>query len=30
VLIEGGFLSNSFDAKTIATAEYRQQMAGRS
>lgn len=28
VLIEGGFLSNSYDAKVIATAEYRQQMAG--
>jgi N-acetylmuramoyl-L-alanine amidase len=27
VLIEGGFLSNSYDAKVIATAEYRQQMA---
>ncbi len=27
VLIEGGFLSNSFDAKLIATPEYRQQMA---
>lgn len=28
VLIEGGFLSHSFDAKVIATPEYRQQMAG--
>lgn len=27
VLIEGGFLSNSHDAKIIATADYRQQMA---
>jgi N-acetylmuramoyl-L-alanine amidase len=27
VLIEGGFLSNSYDAKLIATPEYRQQMA---
>lgn len=27
VLIEGGFLSNSYDAKLIATAEYRQTMA---
>jgi N-acetylmuramoyl-L-alanine amidase len=27
VLIEGGFMSNSYDAKVIATAEYRQQMA---
>jgi N-acetylmuramoyl-L-alanine amidase len=27
VLIEGGFLSNAFDAKLIATAEYREQMA---
>ena len=27
VLIEGGFQSNTFDAKIIATAEYRQQMA---
>jgi N-acetylmuramoyl-L-alanine amidase len=27
VLIEGGFLSNSFDAKIIAMPEYRQQMA---
>jgi N-acetylmuramoyl-L-alanine amidase len=27
VLIEGGFLSNSYDAKVIATPEYRQQMA---
>ncbi len=27
VLIEGGFLSNTYDAKLIATAEYRQQMA---
>lgn len=28
VLIEGGFLSNSYDAKVIALPEYRQQMAG--
>jgi N-acetylmuramoyl-L-alanine amidase len=28
VLIEGGFLSHSYDAKVIATPEYRQQMAG--
>lgn len=28
VLIEGGFLSHSFDAKVVATPEYRQQMAG--
>ena len=28
VLIEGGFLSNNFDARLIATPEYRQQMAG--
>lgn len=28
VLIEGGFLSHSFDARVIATPEYRQQMAG--
>jgi len=27
VLIEGGFLSNSYDAKLIATPAYRQQMA---
>jgi N-acetylmuramoyl-L-alanine amidase len=27
VLVEGGFLSHSFDAKIIATPEYRQQMA---
>jgi N-acetylmuramoyl-L-alanine amidase len=27
VLIEGGFLSNSYDAKLIASPEYRQQMA---
>jgi N-acetylmuramoyl-L-alanine amidase len=27
VLIEGGFLSNSFDAKLVATPDYRQQMA---
>jgi N-acetylmuramoyl-L-alanine amidase len=27
VLIEGGFLSNGWDAKVIATPEYRQQMA---
>lgn len=27
VLVEGGFLSNSFDAKLVATPEYRQQMA---
>ncbi len=27
VLVEGGFLSNSHDAKLIATPEYRQQMA---
>ena len=27
VLIEGGFLSNNFDARLIATPEYRQQMA---
>jgi hypothetical protein len=27
VLIEGGFLSNPYDAKLIATPEYRQQMA---
>ncbi len=27
VLIEGGFLSNTYDAKLIATPEYRQQMA---
>ena len=27
VLIEGGFLSNSGDARRIATATYRQQMA---
>jgi N-acetylmuramoyl-L-alanine amidase len=27
VLIEGGFLSNSFDAKWVATPAYRQQMA---
>lgn len=27
VLIEGGFMSNSYDAKVIATPEYRQQMA---
>ncbi len=27
VLIEGGFLSNTFDAKIIATTDYRQQMA---
>ncbi|MHA3775531.1 N-acetylmuramoyl-L-alanine amidase family protein [Verrucomicrobiota bacterium sgz303538] len=28
VLVEGGFLSNSFDARLIATPDYRQQMAG--
>ncbi|MEQ1862066.1 MAG: N-acetylmuramoyl-L-alanine amidase [Chthoniobacteraceae bacterium] len=28
VLVEGGFLSHSFDAKIIATPEYRQQLAG--
>jgi N-acetylmuramoyl-L-alanine amidase len=28
VLVEGGFLSNSYDAKLIATPDYRQQMAG--
>ena len=28
VLIEGGFLSNATDARRIATATYRQQMAG--
>ena len=28
VLIEGGFLSNTYDAKLVATPEYRQQMAG--
>lgn len=28
VLIEGGFLSNSSDARRIATPAYRQQMAG--
>lgn len=28
VLIEGGFLSHSFDAKIIATTAYRDQMAG--
>ena len=28
VLIEGGFLSNPNDARRIATAVYRQQMAG--
>ena len=28
VLIEGGFLSNDFDARLIATPGYRQQMAG--
>jgi N-acetylmuramoyl-L-alanine amidase len=27
VLLEGGFLSNSYDAKIIAMPEYRQQMA---
>lgn len=27
VLIEGGFLSNGYDARLIATAAYRQQMA---
>ncbi len=27
VLIEGGFLTNSYDAKVISTAAYRQQMA---
>jgi N-acetylmuramoyl-L-alanine amidase len=27
VLIEGGFLSNTFDAKWVATPAYRQQMA---
>lgn len=27
VLIEGGFLSNSFDAKLVASPDYRQQMA---
>ncbi|MES2573068.1 MAG: N-acetylmuramoyl-L-alanine amidase [Verrucomicrobiota bacterium] len=27
VLVEGGFLSNGFDAKIIHTPEYRQQMA---
>jgi N-acetylmuramoyl-L-alanine amidase len=27
VLVEGGFLSNSFDAKLVANPEYRQQMA---
>ena len=27
VLIEGGFLSNNYDAKLIATPEYRQQLA---
>jgi N-acetylmuramoyl-L-alanine amidase len=27
VLVEGGFLSHSFDAKIIATPEYRQAMA---
>jgi N-acetylmuramoyl-L-alanine amidase len=27
VLIEGGFLSHSFDAKIVSTADYRQQMA---
>jgi N-acetylmuramoyl-L-alanine amidase len=28
VLLEGGFLSNSYDAKIIAMPEYREQMAG--
>lgn len=28
VLIEGGFLSNASDSRRVATAEYRQQMAG--
>jgi N-acetylmuramoyl-L-alanine amidase len=27
VLIEGGFLSNDYDARLIATPNYRQQMA---
>jgi N-acetylmuramoyl-L-alanine amidase len=27
VLIEGGFLSNNYDARLIATPEYRQQLA---
>ena len=27
VLVEGGFLSNTYDAKLIATPSYRQQMA---
>lgn len=27
VLVEGGFLSNTYDAKLIATPDYRQQMA---
>jgi N-acetylmuramoyl-L-alanine amidase len=28
VLVEGGFLSNNYDARLIATPEYRQQLAG--
>jgi N-acetylmuramoyl-L-alanine amidase len=28
VLIEGGFMSNSFDAKMVASTTYRQNMAG--
>jgi N-acetylmuramoyl-L-alanine amidase len=28
VLIEGGFLTNGYDARLVATAEYRQQLAG--
>ena len=27
MLVEGGFLSNSYDAKLVATPAYRQQMA---